>query len=149
MDIRDKNFERCRKCKYRCRGGCSLMFELYTEHINKCILEFDEIKDLKEDSCEKFLLYNQPKILLQFLGKQRADIFPKPGQKVLTLTGGFRSSNPGKIIIVEKLENNMIYLKDINGDGEYGVVLYDDIDGGWYNRIFVLENWDEEEENND
>ena len=56
-----KNRQRCLQCKYYSRNSCPLMAEADVFKINKCILEYDVIKSLTENSLDHFVFYNNPK----------------------------------------------------------------------------------------
>lgn len=92
------NRKRCLKCQYYGRNVCPLMAGADTFKIDKCILEYDTIKDIKENSLDYFVFYNNPVEYLSYLGFKEKDNYPVPGQKVLTLTAGFSSSYSGKFV---------------------------------------------------
>ena len=63
-----ENRQRCLRCKYYSRNVCPLMAEADVFKINKCILEYDEIKSIKENSLDNFVFYNNPIEYLSYLG---------------------------------------------------------------------------------
>lgn len=126
------NRKRCLKCQYYGCNVCPLMAGADTFKIDKCILEYDTIKDIKENSLDYFVFYNNPVEYLSYLGFKEKDNYPVPGQKVLTLTAGFSSSYSGKFVQVDSEDEVQIFLSDANG--EYAVSKTE-----WWKKLFKLD----------
>ena len=127
-----ENRQRCLQCKYYSRNICPLMAEADVFKINKCILEYDEIKSIKENSLDNFVFYNNPIEYLSYLGFKDKENYPKPNSIVLTLTGGFRSHHSGKIIRVDSEDDIQIFLSD--SVGKYCVAKSE-----WWKKLFKLD----------
>lgn len=90
---------RCHSCPHSKYGGyCSLLFLTDFTRCEKCILDYDIVKNIKPNSIEEFLFDNGDiKPLLQFSNKGKP---LNVGDIVMTLRAGFGSSDPGKLLRV-------------------------------------------------
>ena len=88
---RKENRRRCIQCKYYGRNVCPLMADADVFQIEKCILEYEEIKSLREGTLDHFVFWRNPIEYLSYLGYKDKDNCPVVGETVLTLTGGFSS----------------------------------------------------------
>lgn len=123
--------KKCLRCKYYDANICPLMAGADTFQIDKCILEYEEIKNIKEDSLDGFVFYSTPITYLSYLGYKEKENYPQAGQTVLTLTGGFGSRYPGKFIKVDFEDDSQIYL--IDDDGKYCVSK-----DKWWEKLFKV-----------
>lgn len=99
------------------------------QHLVKCLLEYDELKDIKKDSIEEFVFLNSPITYLRFIGKGKTlDV----GDLVMTLRGGFGSCNNGKLLNIIESDNDKYYLAT---DGKYSYCIEKDT---WYMSVFKL-----------
>ena len=129
---RISNRRRCLKCEYYKRNVCPLMGGADVFQIENCIFENKDIKSLKEGTLDYFVFWNNPSEYLSYLGYKEKEIYPKTGQKVLTLTGGFSSLNPGKFLYIDSEDDIQLFLSD--ADGHY-VVSKDE----WWKKLFKLQ----------
>lgn len=100
--------------------------------IENCILEREEIKSLKEGTLDYFVFWSDPLLYLSYLGYKEKAEYPKVGQTVLTLTGGFSSLNPGKFLHIDSEDDIQLFLSD--EDGNY--VVSKDV---WWKKLFKLQ----------
>lgn len=126
-----ENKKRCLQCKYCQINTCFLLANANISKINKCILECEEIKSIQENSLDHFIFYNNPMEYLSYLGYKDKENYPKPGQTVITLTGGFGSYNYGKILTVHSEDDIQIFLSD--NFGEYCVQK-----SKWWRKLFKI-----------
>lgn len=110
-----ENRRRCLKCKYYGRNVCPLMAGADVFQIDKCILEYDEIKAIKDESLDSFIFYQSPEEYLSYIGYKEKEKYPQVGQTVLTLTSGFASYYPGKFLKVDSEDDIQIFLSDYAG----------------------------------
>lgn len=130
MDRRE-NRKRCLGCKFYGRNVCPLMGGADVFQIEKCILEYEEIKSLKEETLDSFVFWRNPLEYLSYLGYRDKENYPVSGETVLTLTGGFSNVNPGKFIHVDSEDDTMLYLSD--KIGSYCVAKDE-----WWKRLFRI-----------
>lgn len=126
------NRKRCLKCKYYRANTCPLLADADVFKIDKCILEYETIKAIKDDSLDAFIFYGNPIEYLQYLGYKEKENYPKQGDVVLTLTSGFHSSHSGKFITVNSEDDNQIFLSD--NVGQYCVSKAE-----WWKKLFKIE----------
>lgn len=88
MDKLIENRKRCLNCKYYGRNVCSFL-NADVFNIDKCILDNENVKNLKEGSPEWFMFQNNILLYLKYLNYKRRDILPKKNTKVVTLVSGF------------------------------------------------------------
>ena len=128
---RKQNRARCLKCKYYSRN--SDVFK-----IDKCILDYEVIKNIPADSLEEFIFYKYPVFYLQYIGKVQHLEKNQPleiGDKVITLRGGFGSCYGGVFLTVTGRSDYEYYLMKENDDEhKYCVSL-----NTWYMDVFKLE----------
>jgi hypothetical protein len=129
MGDRLQNRKRCLACKNHSMNQCTLFANTDIGSIDKCILEYDEVKSIQKDSIEEFIFYNAPVTYLQFLGKGKS---LEVGDRVMTLRLGFGSLDPGKLLTVTSYNDDYYWLKD--EQYEYGVHRND-----WYMYVFKLD----------
>lgn len=126
------NRKRCLECKYYSHNECPLMVGADTFQIEKCILEFDAIKAIEEDTLDHFVFFSNPRLYLAYLGFKDKENYPKVGQKVLTLTGGFHTSYSGKFITVIGEDDIQLFLTD-------GIYEFCVVKDGWWKQLFIIE----------
>lgn len=127
-----ENRKRCLNCEFYKRNLCPLMGGADVFQIENCILEREEIKSLKEGTLDYFVFWSDPLLYLSYLGYKEKAEYPKVGQTVLTLTGGFSSLNPGKFLHIDSEDDIQLFLSD--EDGNY--VVSKDV---WWKRLFKLQ----------
>ena len=110
-----ENRKRCLQCRYYSSNVCPLMAGADVFLIDKCILEYEEIKTIQEDSLDNFIFYNNPREYLSYLGYKEKENYPKEGQTVLALTSGFNSRYSGKFIKVDSEDDKQLFLSDSVG----------------------------------
>lgn len=130
MDELD-NRKRCLQCQYYSRNACPLMANADVFKINKCILDYEEIKEIEENSLDAFVFYNNPVEYLSYLGFKDKDNYPSAGHIVLTLTAGFSSHYSGKFLQVDSEDDYQIFLSD--EIGEYCVSKLE-----WWKKLFKV-----------
>ena len=128
MGDRLQNRKRCLTCKNYSMNRCPLFANADVGAIDKCILEYDEVKNIQKDSIEEFIFYNDPITYLKFIGKGKS---LEVGDRVMTLAGGFGSLYPGKFLTVTGCSDDYYWLKEEGH--EYGVDRND-----WYMKVFKL-----------
>lgn len=131
-----KNRKRCLTCQYYGKNVCPLLAEADVGRIDTCILEYPDIKAIKEGSLDEFVFYRNSKEYLSYLGFIRKNKLPETGAPALTLTGGFSSCYPGKLVKVIKIDDHQIFINDLAGDdkdAKYCVPI-----GAWYEKLFIL-----------
>ncbi len=128
MEKRLQNRKRCLACKYYLMNRCPIMAEADVFSIDKCILEYDEVKSIQPNSMEEFIFNNHPIIFLQWSGKGKS---LKVGDKVITLRGGFGTIYSGKFLTVTKIDNYHYHFKD--GKHDYCIPKDE-----WYMALFKL-----------
>ena len=129
MEKRLQNRKRCLNCEHYGLNTCPLFANADVFAIDKCILEYDEVKNIKKDSIEEFVFWNSPTTYLQFLGKGKS---LNVGDKVITLRGGFGSFDSGKFLTITDLEDDKYYFAT---DGKYDYCINKD---KWYAQVFKL-----------
>lgn len=91
---------------------------------------------LAKDGLQMFMAGRHPMDVLSWISYERRDKVPKPGDCVFTLTGGFSTTRPGKILKVSEVTDTMVSLENdgcsASGRG-YGVER-----DGWWRKLFVL-----------
>lgn len=126
-----ENRKRCLQCQYYSRNVCPLMADADVFKIDRCILDYEEIKEIEEHSLAAFVFYNNPAEYLSYLGFKDKDNYPAAGDIVLTLTSGFSSCHSGKFLTVDSEDDVQIFLSDkIN---TYSVSKLD-----WWKKLFKL-----------
>lgn len=128
MDKRIQNRKRCIACKYYSRNRCPMLAEADIGSIDKCILEYDDVKNIKSNSLEEFIFYNYPTVFLQWMGKGKS---LEVGDSVVTLRGGFGTLYSGKFLTISDMSDNAYFAKD----GEHNYVINKD---RWYMDVFKL-----------
>ena len=116
----------CEHCKYRL---CYLFAKRYVDEIDKCILDYDELKTIKKDSFEMFVLMNNPILLLQFIGKNKVI---NVGDRVVSLRGGFGTLDTGKLMTVIDVHDACYDLWD--GRHEYSIKKEE-----WWMEVFKID----------
>lgn len=111
----ERNCERCLKCSHRSAYGCEMLAQTDVENINKCILEYPEIKSIQEDTLDHFIFYNNPVEYLSYIGSKDEDGL-QVGDRVITLRGGFGTCLTGKQLEVIDVDDVQFTLKDRKGD---------------------------------
>lgn len=135
-DIRRiENRKRCLQCKYYGHNVCPLLANADVFGIYKCILEYDAIKEIKENSLDSFIFSSNPKEYLSYLGYKEQENYPKPGDTVLALTGGFNSSDSGKFLYVNSENDIQIFLSEEPDDTEKYCVSKAE----WWKKLFKIE----------
>lgn len=127
-----KNRKRCLQCKHYGMNVCPLMADADVFKIDKCILEYDKIKSIKEGTLDWFVFLSNPKLYLSYIGYMDKENYPKIGETVLTLTSGFSSRYSGKFLHVASEDSIQIFLED--SAGEYCVSKE-----SWWKRLFKVE----------
>lgn len=133
---KEARYDRCLKCSYHSLFGCSLMGDALEKHIEKCILEYASIKSIPSGSLDEFVFYGNPLEYLSWLGYKDKKNNPKPGQQVLTLTSGFGSSRPGRILTVVSDSEKEIVLSSCDSRDEHKFLVEK---SKWWKRLFKLE----------
>lgn len=128
-----ENRKRCLQCRYYGVNVCPLLADADVFKINKCILEYESIKAIKENSLDAFIFYSNAKEYLSYLGFKERENYPKPGDTVLTLTGGFSTYYSGKFLSVDSEDDIQIFLSD--SAGTYCVSKAE-----WWKKLFKIEN---------
>ena len=128
---KSENRKRCLQCKYYGHNVCPLMADADVFKINKCILEYDAIKSIRENSLDHFVFYNNPVEYLSYLGYVDKESYPEPGQMVLTLTGGFGTYYSGRFLNVDSEDEYQIFLTD----GSHRYCVAKDI---WWKKLFKV-----------
>lgn len=126
-----ENRKRCLQCKHYGANVCPLMAGADVFKIDKCILEYEEIKAIKNESLDSFIFYSNPIEYLSYLGYREKDNYPQAGQTVLTLTSGFSSYYSGKFIKVDSEDDIQLFLSD--NVGKY-CVRKDE----WWKKLFKI-----------
>lgn len=126
-----ENRKRCLQCRYYTSNICPLMVGADTFKIDRCILEYEDIKAIKEGSLDSFVFYNNPREYLSYLGYKEKENYPRAGQTVLTLTSGFNSCYSGKFIKVDSEDDIQIFLSD--SVGKYCVSKDE-----WWKKLFKI-----------
>lgn len=122
---------KCLSCPHYKYHECRLMAGTDSAKLQKCILDYPEIKAIKtKDALHSYLFSTDPIHYLAYLGS--ISNYPQVGEKVLSLTAGFHSLWPGKVMNVVRVDDYQIFLADDNG--EYCVPKSD-----WWTKIFRLE----------
>ena len=62
------NRKRCLKCGYYGRNVCPLMGDADVFQIENCILEYKDIKSLKDGTLDYFVFWINPLMYLSYLG---------------------------------------------------------------------------------
>lgn len=103
--------EQCHDCPYHVYWSCQLCAGFSDDFLQTCILKDKRfLPTKKESSLAAFLLKYQPILFLQYLGKQQNQP-PNIGDFVITLTSGFRSTEPGILLQVTGSDNLCISLQ--------------------------------------
>lgn len=126
-----ENRRRCLKCMYYGHNVCPLMAGADVFQIDKCILEYEEIKAIRDGSLDSFIFYRNPAEYLSYLGYREKEKYPQVGQTVLTLTSGFRSCYSGKFVKVDSEDDIQIFLSDYAG--KYCVCKDE-----WWKKLFKI-----------
>lgn len=126
-----ENRKRCLRCKYYGANICPLMAGADVFQIDKCILDYEKIKTIKEGSLDSFIFYSNPTEYLSYLGYIEKENYPQIGQTVLTLTSGFSSYYSGKFIKVDSEDDIQIFLSD--SVGKYCVGKDE-----WWKKLFKI-----------
>lgn len=128
MEKKLHNQKRCLACKHYSRNCCPMMADASTSKIDKCILEYNDVKNIRPCSIEEFIFYNHPLIFLQWCGKGKS---LEVGDKVITLRGGFGTCYSGKFLTVTKSDEYHYFFTDGNND-------YALLKDEWYMSVFKL-----------
>lgn len=126
-----ENRKRCLQCRYYSSNVCPLMAGADVFQIDKCILEYEKIKAIQEESLDSFIFYNNSREYLSYLGYREKENYPKVGQTVLTLTSGFSSYYSGKFIKVDSEDDIQLFLSD--SVGKYCVGKDE-----WWEKLFKI-----------
>ena len=128
MNKKIQNRKRCIACKYYSRNRCPMFIEADVGSIDKCILEYDDVKNIKLNSLEEFIFYNYPTVFLQWMGKSKS---LEIGDNVITLRSGFGSHCSGKFLTITDISDNEYFAKD--GEHNYAINK-----NNWYMDVFKL-----------
>lgn len=125
----------CKKTNVECMFWdyqyCRLQEYAKTDKI--CVKPYLFPEGQAPDSLGAFVAARHPITVLSYLSHQRKDQIPKPGDIALTLTGGFCTTSPGKLVKVADVDTVMIKLTDLNGEHSYGVTRDE-----WPDKLFIL-----------
>lgn len=121
-----------KECEYWHYFRCTLLDAADPLELEICL----KSELLTEDSLQTFMVERHPMDVLSWQSWRRRDKVPQPGDHVFTLTGGFSTTHPGKILKVGEVTDVMIFLENdghsIGGNG-YGVERAE-----WWRKLFVL-----------
>lgn len=123
----------CKTCHHFQYWGCTACAGIAEQYLTTCILtdtRFDALRN--PDSLESFCMKQQPILLLQFLGKQ-TNQFPQIGDFAVSLTSGFRSTEPGVLLRVIDIQSYGISLEDAKHH-HFCVS-----QKTWYEKLFLLD----------
>lgn len=102
MMNRHEAAERCLNCR---RDGdsnycyCRKFLQADLSRLEKCIMDYDCIKNIKPDSAEEFMFNNNQQLFYQYVNRGK---ILEVGDIVITLRPGFGSSGPGKLLRITK-----------------------------------------------
>jgi hypothetical protein len=128
VEKRLQNRKRCLACEHYGTNVCPLLANADVFAIDKCIFEYDDVKNIQPNSIEEFIFHNYPIIFLQWNGKGKT---LEVGDKVITLRGGFGTFNSGKFLTVTKIDKYQYWFTD--GNKSYCVQK-----DKWYMSVFKL-----------
>lgn len=135
MNNRIPNCKECTHCAYGC---CRLLAGAVCSSIKKCILEYEEIKSIKEGTLDYFVINKDPKEYLSYLGWREKENYPKVGEKLVRLTSGFDGALSGDIVtVVEDRSMWHIFIEDAKG--VRSCIPKSD----WYKDVFKLQNYED------
>lgn len=129
--------ERCLNCKYLSKTWddipiCRLLCSAPIEKLDKCILDYDAIKNIMPDSFEDFMLRTYPKSLLQFIAKNQILAVGDTVVVLDTIQHPVESAKTGDILTVSDVHFDRYTLTD--GKHEYTAYCHN-----WYLHLFKLE----------
>lgn len=126
----------CTGCSHCVYGSCMLLAGVDCTKIEKCILEYAEIKSIQMDTLDYFIINRDPKTYLNYLGWKEKENYPKVGEKLVRLTSGFDSAKPGDIVTV------------VEDDDQWHIFIQDERDikscipkSDWYKDVFRLQGY--------